>query len=70
MIRGSGDREPRVLLTVRVSRDSGRTWERTSEVREGDSVVVLSDPGRYPPCECPRCVGRRSVSARSLRPAS
>jgi hypothetical protein len=66
VMRGLGDGVPRVLMTVRVSRDSGRTWEQESEVREGDPVAILSDPGRYPLCECLRCVGQRSVSARSL----
>lgn len=59
--------EPRILMSLRVSRDSGRSWSRTTQVREGDPFVILSDPGRYPPCECPLCVGP-SVSARVLRP--
>lgn len=59
--------EPRVLMSLRVSRDSGRTWARSTRVLEGEPFDILANPGRYPPCECPRCVGP-SVSARSLRP--
>lgn len=59
----------RVLMSLRVSRDSGRTWKQSTRVREGDSFVILSDPGRYPPCGCARCTGRDSLSATSLRPA-
>ncbi|MFE5534312.1 hypothetical protein [Streptomyces sp. NPDC056492] len=69
VIRGLGDEEPRVLMTLRVSRDSGQTWEQESAVREGDPVAILSDPGRYPLCECARCAGPQAVSARALRPA-
>ncbi|MBT2482866.1 hypothetical protein [Streptomyces sp. ISL-94] len=67
-MRGLGGDEPRVLMTVRVSRDSGQTWGQESAVREGDAVVVLSSPERFPPCACARCVGQRTVLARSLRP--
>lgn len=60
--------EPRLLMTLRVSRDSGRTWTRTTNVQAGDSYVILSDPGRYPPCECPRCGFQLgSARAQSLR---
>lgn len=61
--------ERRGLMTMRVSRDSGRSWERETVVREGDPVALLYDPGRYPPCECAQCAGWRTHSARSLRPA-
>lgn len=61
--------EPRVLMSLRVSRDSGRTWSRSTRVLEGDPFDVLSNPSRYPPCECPRCVSQ-SVSAHALRPAA
>ncbi|MBD0709338.1 hypothetical protein BU197_13405 [Streptomyces sp. CBMA291] len=56
-------------MSLRVSRDSGRTWMRSTRVLEGEPFDILSDPGRYPPCECPRC-GGPSSSARTLRPAS
>ncbi|WKU48398.1 hypothetical protein Q3V23_32420 [Streptomyces sp. VNUA116] len=73
----AGSREPTSdkapLMTLRVSRDSGRTYEPTRAVRTGDPVVILENPVRYPPCECPRCAperqASRSISARSLRPA-
>lgn len=58
--------ESRVLMTLRVSRDSGRSWSQTTAMREGDPFVILSNPGCYPPCECARCLGP-SVSARALR---
>lgn len=58
--------ESRVLMTLRVSRDSGRSWSQTTAMREGDPFVILSNPGCFPPCECARCVGP-SVSARGLR---
>lgn len=66
--RGLGA-DPRVLMTLRVSRDSGRTWQQSTSVREGDPFVILSDPGRYPPCGCARCTGHNALSATSLRPA-
>jgi len=59
--------EPRILMSLRVSRDSGRSWSQTTQVREDDPFDIFSDPGRYPPCECPRCVGP-SVAARALHP--
>ncbi|GHI90375.1 hypothetical protein Sxan_77390 [Streptomyces xanthophaeus] len=61
--------QPRVLMSIRVSRDSGRTWSPRSRVLEGDPFDILSNPGRYPPCECPRC-GGTSSSVRALQPAS
>lgn len=66
--RGHGA-DRRVLMTLRVSRDSGRTWQQSTSVQEGDAFVILSDPGRYPPCGCARCTGHQSLSATSLRPA-
>lgn len=66
-MRTSGrDTEQRVLMTLRVSRDSGKTWEQSSVVREGEPVALLDEPLRYPPCECVRCVARKTLSARSL----
>ena len=67
MMRTSGT-EQRPLMTFRISRDSGKTWEQSSIVREGEPVVLMNEPTRYPECECARCVGRRTVSARSLSP--
>lgn len=47
--------EPRVFLRLRVSRDSGRTWGVTTEVREDEKLRLLDNPGALPPCACPRC---------------
>lgn len=47
--------EHRVLMTLRVSRDSGRTWGQVTEVREVDNPVILDNPIDFPPCTCPRC---------------
>ncbi len=49
-------------MTLRVSRDSGRTWGRTWTVREDERVPPepLVRPLECPPCECPHCCeGRR-----------
>ncbi|MFG2113908.1 hypothetical protein ACGFRB_14965 [Streptomyces sp. NPDC048718] len=62
--------ERRVLMTLRVSRDSGRTWERGTSVKEGDPVVILSNPVLYPPCGCARHSGHGSLSAGALRPVT
>ncbi|WP_236241956.1 hypothetical protein [Streptomyces sp. CC228A] len=62
--------EQRTLMTIRVSRDSGRTWVQTTAVREGDPMRILADPMRFPACECARCGGRASVAARALRPVA
>jgi hypothetical protein len=54
------EEEPaRPLLTLRVSRDSGRTWEpeRCFYTRDCDPPLLS---GTYPPCECPRCSGGRA----------
>lgn len=59
----------RVIMTMRVSRDSGRTWDKPIVVREGDPIQLLAEPIRYPACSCTRCVSGRSVPARRLAPA-
>ncbi len=61
--------EPRALMTLRVSRDSGRTWSPATVVREGDPVVILENPVRYPDCLCARCLAERTCPARAMRPA-
>ncbi len=58
---------PRVLMTLRVSRDSGRTWGRVTEVREDENPVYLSNPIGFPPCACPRCADRSPDSGTALR---
>lgn len=55
--RGLGS-SPRALMTLRVSHDSGRTWGQVTEVQEDESPMTLDNPGRFPPCTCPRCTDR------------
>ncbi len=50
--------EQRVLMTLRVSRDSGRTWGPVTEVQEGETPAALDNSGSFPPCICPQCTGR------------
>ncbi len=52
--RGLGS-SPRALMTLRVSHDSGRTWGQVPEVQEDEGPMALDNPGRFPPCTCPRC---------------
>jgi hypothetical protein len=47
----------RPLMTMRVSRDSGRTWEPERIVFGGDDLAPLVTSA-WPPCQCPRCAGR------------
>lgn len=43
------------LMTMRVSKDNGRTWSPVREVRSGDCYVSpLSFSDAWPPCLCPR----------------
>ncbi|MFF9554719.1 hypothetical protein ACF1DY_02655 [Streptomyces albus] len=43
-------------MTIRVSRDSGRTWTRERTVRgKGRPPATMSEP----PCRCPRCTKER-----------
>ncbi|WP_328742297.1 hypothetical protein OG436_15875 [Streptomyces caniferus] len=51
--------EQRVLMTLKVSRDSGRTWDPVTKVREDEHPVTIDNPGRFPPCACPRCTGHK-----------
>ncbi|MEW2438724.1 exo-alpha-sialidase [Streptomyces caniferus] len=51
--------EQRVLMTFRISRDSGRTWGPVTEVREDEHPVTPDNPGGFPPCTCPRCTGHK-----------
>lgn len=47
---------PGTYLTIRVSRDGGRTWgERQTYVPDRKSAP-LEAGSRYPLCECHRCV--------------
>lgn len=62
--------EQRVLMTLRVSRDSGRTWGQLTEVREDVDRVILDNPGLFPACRCPRCTDRCSQSGVPSRSVS
>jgi hypothetical protein len=44
--------EPSVM-TIRVSRDSGRTWGPTREIRTKEGRTPLSFTSAWPPCACP-----------------
>lgn len=46
---------PRVLMTLRVSHDSGRTWGRVVEVLEQKERRLSENLVGFPPCSCPRC---------------
>jgi hypothetical protein len=45
------------LLTMRVSRESGKTWQRKREVRSNEKLAPLP-VGAWPMCECPQCLER------------
>lgn len=60
----------RVAMTLRVSRDSGRTWGLRTEVRIGTGPVVPVSLCAFPPCACPRCTGRERNSAEFVRTVS
>ncbi|MCQ9709608.1 hypothetical protein AB0A84_11505 [Streptomyces albidoflavus] len=59
-----------VRMTLRVSRDSGQTWGPLTEVRVGENPVVPENPGRYPPCDCPRCSQQARNAVASFRMVS
>ncbi|MET9347318.1 hypothetical protein [Streptomyces termitum] len=46
---------PLTLMTLRVSRDSGRTWGPTVTLTDETPLAPLMNPNQYPPCACPRC---------------
>lgn len=43
------------LMTIRVSRDGGRTWERPLRIHRSDNLQPLRS-SVWPPCECHRCM--------------
>lgn len=47
-------------ITLRVSRDGGRTWGPTTVYRPSRESAPLESAGRFPPCACPRCRGPRT----------
>ncbi|KPC66170.1 MULTISPECIES: hypothetical protein [Streptomycetaceae] len=44
----------RPLMTMRISRDSGRTWSPVREIWPDDCDVHPWDAIIWPPCACPR----------------
>lgn len=48
-------------MTLRVSRDSGRTWGPITVVQVPDARA-LPDLGGYPPCGCARCTERNPLA--------
>lgn len=47
--------DAQVVMTLRVSRDSGRSWGPRTDVRAGKDRVAPIGSGAFPPCMCPRC---------------
>jgi hypothetical protein len=47
------------MMTIRVSHDGGKTWDRTREYRPGQNLPPLIS-GEWPLCLCPRCRGNNS----------
>lgn len=62
---GELDADKRILMTIRVSRDSGKTWMQSTAVHEGD-VQIEPDPLSFPACRCPRCVHAPTGAGPSL----
>jgi hypothetical protein len=52
------DEVPGPALTLRVSRDGGRTWGPTVTYQPSRKDTPFDLAGRFPPCRCPRCVRR------------
>lgn len=57
-----------VRMTLRVSRDSGRTWGPPTETRVGDERLPPDTLGGFPPCACHRCVERDQRAAFRVTP--
>ncbi|GAA3368545.1 hypothetical protein GCM10020367_07330 [Streptomyces sannanensis] len=50
MVTGIG-----AYITVRVSRDGGRTWGERRTYRPERGAPPIETAGRYPLCRCPKC---------------
>ncbi|WP_328831327.1 hypothetical protein OHT77_28795 [Streptomyces sp. NBC_00252] len=61
---GSGFAIDRPLMTMRISRDSGRSWEPERAVFDGDVDLAPLATSEWPPCRCPRCAARGKRSDR------
>lgn len=53
---GGADDAERARMTIRVSRDSGRTYGPVIVVSPSKDVPPRNDSSRLPDCTCPRCV--------------
>jgi len=49
------------LMTLRVSRDSGKTWGPEQAVF-GGNLPIPAVTSEWPPCRCSRCTAHRDVS--------
>ncbi|MFE7620943.1 hypothetical protein [Streptomyces sp. NPDC057496] len=49
----AGQQPGPVLMSLRVSRDGGRTYGPVREFRRGDDLPPL-ESSTWPPCQCPR----------------
>jgi hypothetical protein len=54
----------RLLMTMRVSHDSGRTWKPERVVFTADDDLGPLVTAEWPPCQCRRCVKPRRPSPR------
>ncbi|OWA05767.1 hypothetical protein B9W68_23290 [Streptomyces sp. CS227] len=60
----------RTAMTLKVSRDSGRTWGPVTVVQveaDGPFHVVI---GTFPPCTCSRCTPRTEADVTPARGAA
>ena len=53
-------------ITLRVSRDGGRTWGQRVTYQPSRKDAPIESAGRFPPCECPRCGGRGGRAGTSV----
>lgn len=51
------------VMTIRVSRDAGRSWGRQRRFRAGTPLVTTT----WPPCRCPGCSAAAASSASATR---
>ncbi len=57
----------KALMTLRVSRDGGRTWSETVEITERKAgPPPLSS--QWPPCRCRRCTAENGPEHRTAAP--
>ncbi|RZE57693.1 hypothetical protein C0Q98_16430 [Streptomyces albidoflavus] len=59
----NGQNEDEVRMTLRISRDSGRTWGPTTRVRMSRARPASVSRERYPPCQCQGCRARQPQAA-------